>query len=55
MQYIEIAYVSSIREVSVIFATIIGVIFLYEKDAKKRIIPSIIIVGGITMVYFQIL
>ncbi|PPR49503.1 MAG: hypothetical protein CFH15_00453 [Alphaproteobacteria bacterium MarineAlpha5_Bin5] len=55
MQYIEIAYVSSIREVSIVFATIIGMIFLYEKNALKRIIPSILIVGGITMVYFQIL
>ena len=54
MQYIEIAYVSSIREVSIVFATIIGMIFLFEKNASKRIIPSILIVGGITIVYFQI-
>ncbi len=31
MQYIEIAYVSSIREVSIVFATIIGMIFLFPK------------------------
>ena len=55
MQYIEIAYVSSIREVSIIFATIIGVLFLYEINALKRIMPAILIVIGITMVYFQIL
>ena len=55
MQYIEIAYVSSIREVSIVFATIIGLIYLYEKNAFKRIIPSAIIVTGITLVYFQIL
>ena len=54
MQYIEIAYVSSIREVSIVFATIIGMIFLFEKNASKRIIPSILIVSGITIVYFQI-
>ena len=55
MQYIEIAYVSSIREVSIVFATIIGMKFLYETNALKRIIPSILIVVGITIVYFQIL
>ena len=55
MQYIEIAYVSSIREVSIVFATIIGMKFLYETNALKRIIPSILIVVGIIIVYFQIL
>tara|TARA_Y100001970_G_scaffold143075_1_gene175847 strand:- start:5088 stop:5873 length:786 start_codon:yes stop_codon:yes gene_type:complete len=54
MQFIEIAYVSSIREVSIIFATIIGMMFLSEKKALKRIIPSILIVIGIASVYFQI-
>ena len=55
MQYIEIAYVSSIREVSIVFATIIGMVYLYEKNALKRIIPAVLIVTGITLVYFQIL
>ena len=55
MQYIEIAYVSSIREISIIFATIIGMIFLHEINALKRIIPAILIVTGIIVVYFQIL
>ena len=55
MQYIEIAYVSSIREVSIVFATIIGMLYLYEKNAIKRIMPSVLIVTGITLVYFQIL
>ena len=55
MQFIEIAYVSSIREISIVFAAIIGMIFLFEKNAKSRIIPSILIVSGISIVYFQIL
>tara|TARA_B100000029_G_scaffold353899_1_gene346584 strand:- start:155 stop:952 length:798 start_codon:yes stop_codon:yes gene_type:complete len=54
MQFIEIAYVSGIREVSVVFATIIGMLFLSEKYASKRIIPSILIALGIATVYFQI-
>ena len=55
MQFIEIAYVSSIREISIVFAAIIGMLFLFEKNAKSRIIPSILIVSGISAVYFQIL
>ena len=55
MQFIEIAYVSSIREISIVFAAIIGMLFLFEKNAKSRIIRSILIVSGISVVYFQIL
>ncbi len=55
MQFIEIAYVSSIREISIVFAAIIGMLFLFEKNAKSRIIPSVLIVSGISVVYFQIL
>ena len=55
MQFIEIAYFSSIREISIVFAAIIGMLFLFEKNAKSRIIPSILIVSGISVVYFQIL
>ena len=54
MQFIEIAYVSSIREVSIVLATIISLYLLKEKAATKRIIPSILIVAGVTLVYFQI-
>ena len=54
MQYIEIAYVSSIRESSIVFATIIGFLILKEKKAKKRILPSLLIVASISIVYFQV-
>jgi len=54
MQFMEIAYVSSIRETSIIFATILGWFILKEKDANKRILPAILVVIGITIVYFQI-
>ncbi len=54
MQFIEIAYVSSIREISIVLATLLSFYFLKEKDAQKRIMPSIIICTGITILYFQI-
>ncbi len=54
MQFLPIAYVSSIREMSIIFATIIGLFILKENTASKRIFPSILIVIGISLLYFQI-
>ena len=54
MQYIEIAYVSSIRETSIILATLMGFFILEEKKAKGRILPAVLVVIGITIVYFQL-
>ena len=54
MQHLEIAYVSSIRETSIVLATIMGLILLKEKKAKGRVIPSTLVVIGVTIVYFQI-
>ena len=54
MQYLEIAYVSSIRETSIVLATLMGLFILKEKKARGRILPAILVVIGITIVYFQI-
>ena len=54
MKHIEIAYVSSIRETSIVIATLIGFFLLGEKQAKKRIAPALLVLGGITILYFQI-
>jgi drug/metabolite transporter (DMT)-like permease len=54
MKYIEIAYVSSIRETSIVITTLIGFFLLGEKQAKRRIIPAFFVLGGITILYFQI-
>ena len=54
MQFIEIAYVSSIREISIVLGTLLSFYLLKESDARKRVMPSIIICTGITILYFQI-
>ena len=54
MQYIQIAYVSSIRETSIIMATLIGFYVLREQEAKGRIVPALLVVAGITILYLQI-
>ena len=54
MQFIEIAYVSSIREISIVLATLLSFYLLKETDARKRVMPSVIICTGIAILYFQI-
>ena len=54
MQYLAIAYVSSIRETSIVIATILSFIILKEKKAKERVLPSVLVVIGISIVYFQL-
>ena len=54
MHYIEIAYVSSIRETSIIIATLIGFYVLREQEAKGRIVSALLVVAGITILYLQI-
>ena len=54
MQYLPIAYVSSLRESSIIFATLIGMMVLRENTASRRIFPSVVVVAGISLLYFQI-
>ena len=54
MQYLEIAYVSSIRETSIILATLMGYFLLNEKMAKSRILPSILVLVGVIILYFQL-
>ena len=45
MQFIEIAYVSSIREISIVLATLLSFYLLKESDARKRVMPSVIILS----------
>ena len=54
MQFLPIAYVSSMRETSIIFATLIGALLLKEHTASKRVIPSVFVVIGISLIYYQI-
>jgi drug/metabolite transporter (DMT)-like permease len=51
MNYTEIGYVSSIREASVIIATLFGFIFLKERFSFIRTISAIIFFVGISVIY----
>lgn len=49
----EIAYVASVRETSVIFATLIGSLLLGESLGKIRILASIIILVGVSLIHMR--
>ena len=53
MNYIEIGYVSSIRESSIIIATLFGFIFLKEKFSLQRILASVLFFLGISVIYLS--
>ena len=51
MKYTKIGYVSSIREASIIIATLFGLFVLKEKMVIIRIISSFIFISGIIIIY----
>jgi len=50
MSFSAIALVSSLRETSVIFAAVIGSLFLGEPFGKRRIIAAVLVAAGIVLV-----
>jgi drug/metabolite transporter (DMT)-like permease len=44
-----VSILAPIREFGTVFGSIIGVLFLKEKNGKNRIISSIIIFGGVLL------
>ena len=51
MNYVEVGYVSSIREASIIIATLFGFVFLKERFSLKRVISAVIFFLGILVIY----
>jgi len=51
MDYTEIGYVSSIREASIIIATLFGFVFLKERFSLKRTVSAVIFFLGISVIY----
>ena len=51
MKYIAIGYVASIRESSIIFVAIIGVLFLKEKITWVRLFSACIFFVGVVLIY----
>ena len=52
MTHSNVSYVSSVREISIVFATLIGTLFLKENFADKKILGSVFIFCGIICIAF---
>ncbi|MBP1966322.1 DMT family transporter [Paenibacillus aceris] len=52
MKYAPVAHISPIREIGTVFATILGIVILKEKQGKQRIMCSILITIGIFLIGF---
>ena len=46
----EAVYVGGIKRLSILFATLIGVIFFGERQFIRRLVSGIIILGGIAII-----
>ncbi|MBK8397148.1 MAG: hypothetical protein IPL26_18185 [Leptospiraceae bacterium] len=46
------SYVGAIREISVVFETVIGIYFLKEKGSKLRILGSVVVEFGVIVIKF---
>ena len=51
LNYVEAGYVSSIREASIIIATLFGFVFLKERFSLKRAVSAVIFFLGIAVIY----
>ena len=51
LNYVEAGYVSSIREASIIIATLFGFVFLKERFSLKRAVSAVIFFLGISVIY----
>ncbi|MFB6367764.1 EamA family transporter [Paenibacillus elgii] len=52
MQYAPISYLSPIREITIVFGTLLAWIVLKEKQGRGRIGYSVIVLTGITIIGF---
>lgn len=52
MKYAPVAHISPLREIGTVFATILGIVILKEKQGTLRILCSILILIGILVISF---
>ncbi|MNI01697.1 multidrug efflux system protein MdtJ [compost metagenome] len=50
VQHTQVSYLAPLREVGIVFGTLLGLIFLKEKQGIRRIAASVIVVVGIIMI-----
>jgi len=44
------SYAGAVREISVVFGTLIGIVFLHEKGSRARIVGAVCVVAGVALI-----
>src|SRR2546423_1550664 len=44
------SYAGAVREISVVFGAVIGVVFLHEKGSRVRVLGAITVVAGVVLI-----
>ncbi|WP_379347430.1 EamA family transporter [Paenibacillus sp. GCM10027629] len=53
MQHVQVSYISPLREVGIVFGTVLGILVLKEKSGMRRIAAACSVVAGILLIAFS--
>ena len=50
LQISKVSYVAAVREVSIVFSALIGIVWLQEKNASKKLFGALLISAGVILI-----
>jgi uncharacterized membrane protein len=53
LQISKVSYVAAVREVSIVFSALIGIMLLQEKNASKKLFGAVLISMGVVLIGFS--
>jgi uncharacterized membrane protein len=53
LQISKVSYVAAVREVSIVFSALIGIMLLQEKNASQKLFGAVLISLGVVLIGFS--
>jgi len=50
LQISKVSYVAAVREVSIVFSALIGILLLQEKNASQKLLGAVLISLGVVLI-----
>ncbi|MCP3773213.1 DMT family transporter [Paenibacillus sp. MZ04-78.2] len=50
MRHAQVSYIAPLREIGIVFGTLLGLIVLNERQGARRLAASVIVIAGIVMI-----